>query len=166
MTCRDPLSSTEDTEDAARNCTTDMMNPAQDESEPRSRTWQFSKTKMWLDAAGRCFFFCFVRPLVASYCLARVVKVVLGGLLWYPPKRRKPRCKFNLVGMCMKGSQCPCFGCPQYCSSSNVGQPAMSSEPCLHVLSQVCASEGRTTGVARPDMYEALQNTYPDRHAV
>lgn len=38
------------------------MNPAQDESEPRSRTWQFSKTKM---------------------------------------------CKFNLVGMCMKGSQCP-----------------------------------------------------------
>jgi len=38
------------------------MNPTQDESEPRPRTWQFSKTKM---------------------------------------------CKFNLVGMCMKGVQCP-----------------------------------------------------------
>jgi len=51
-----------ETLDDARNCTSEMMIPAQDESEPRSWTWQFSKTKM---------------------------------------------CKFNLVGMCMKGSQCP-----------------------------------------------------------
>ena len=44
-------------EDRLNNCMSEMMNPGtptQDESEPRSRTWQFSKTKMSPDKGSPC----------------------------------------------------------------------------------------------------------------